>query len=414
MRLTIIGAGAIGSSIASFLVNHPHVTQVQVCDARARNLQLLHDHLQTSKLRSFQIDARDHGVLEPILQGSQVVISAAPPQLNPALAQLCLKLGVHFCDMGGNDQIVRQELALHEQAVKRAIWIVPNCGLAPGLVNILCLHGLEQFDEVEAAYLRVGDVPINPYPFNFRISWSAEKVIEDYTNPVQLIRDGQIHIEAPLTGVERIRFEEPFGEMEAFYTAGGLSTLTEQLAGRVRVLDYKSIRWPCHASQMRFVLELGFGEPRNIDVRTHLTYRDVLVRRMRQRLGGHYEDAVLLRVAIHGKRQDNPHTLVYEMVDHYDQVQQLSAMKRCTSLPTALVALMIASGEVRGGGALPPEQVVPRQRFYQLLIEHGLPLTHRWFEGYVDVTHPDLTHALPADDKTSTRTKRQAPSESSR
>lgn len=394
MRITIIGAGAIGSAIASFLVRQPEVTQVQVCDARARNLQELHNRLQTNRLRSFQIDARDYGVLEPILQGSQVVISAAPPQLNPALARLCLKLGVNFCDMGGNDQIVRQELNLHEQARQRAIWIVPNCGLAPGLVNILCLHGIDQFDEVEAAYLRVGDVPQNPHPFNFRISWSAEKAIADYTNLVQLIRNGQLATVEPLTGMERIRFEAPFGEMEAFYTAGGLSTLTEQLAGHIQVLDYKSIRWPCHASQMRFVLGLGFGESRSIDVRTHLTYRDVLVRRMRQRLGGHYEDAVLLRVAVHGKKDRQPYTLLYEMIDRYDQEQQLSAMRRCTAMPTALVALMIATGEVKGGGALPPEQVVPRDRFYQHLTEHGLPITYRWYEGYVDVTYPDPARAL--------------------
>ncbi len=402
MRITIIGAGAIGSAIASFLVRQPEVTQVQVCDARARNLQELHDRLQTSRLRSFQIDARDHGVLEPILRGSQVVISAAPPQLNPALARLCLELGVNFCDMGGNDQIVRQELALHEEAVKRAVWIVPNCGLAPGLINVLCLYGIDQFDEVEAAYLRVGDVPLDPHPFNFRISWSAEKVIEDYTNPVQIIRDGQLETVEPLTGMERIHFEDPFGEMEAFYTAGGLSTLTEQLAGRVKVLDYKSIRWPCHASQMRFVLGLGFGEPRTIDVRTHLTYRDVLVRRMRQRLGGHYEDAVLLRIAIHGHKAGQPYTLLYEMIDRYHQADQLSAMRRCTAIPTALVALMIAAGEVKGGGALPPEQVVPHGHFYQRLTEHGLPLTHRWYAGYVEVTHPDPSKVLshpPASEK---------------
>lgn len=413
MRITIIGAGAIGSAIASFLVRQPEVTQVQVCDARARNLQELHDQLQTNRLRSFQIDARDHGVLEPILQSSQVVISAAPPQLNPALARLCLELGIHFCDMGGNDQIVQQELALHEEAVKRAVWIVPNCGLAPGLINILCLHGINQFDEVEAAYLRVGDVPLDPHPFNFRISWSAEKVVEDYTNPVQIIREGQLATVEPLTGIERIQFEKPFGEMEAFYTAGGLSTLTEQLAGRLRVLDYKSVRWPCHASQMRFVLGLGFGEPRTIDVRTHLTYRDVLVRRMRQRLGGHYEDAVLLRIAIHGRKDGEPRTLLYEMVDRYDQEHQMSAMRRCTSIPAALIALMIASGEVKGGGALPPEQVVPHDRFYQRITQHGLPLTHYWYEGYVDITHPDPTKALassPSPDKK--RSRKQAASRS--
>ncbi len=386
MKITVIGAGTIGSAIVQELDARPEVTQIQVCDARARSLQSLHQTIHTSKLRSFQVDVRDPNVLEPILQGSDCVIGAAAPDLNPILAGICIEIGSHFCDLGGNDALIVEELALEERARDRGVWIVPNCGLAPGLVNILCMHGIEQFDEVESAHLRVGDVPLNPEPpFNFRISWSAEKVIDDYTNPVQLIRDSEIIEQQPLSRLETIHFSQPFNGMEAFCTAGGLSTLAADLVGRVGKLDHKTIRWPGHASQMAFLLGLGLGEDQIVDVLSHLTYRDILVRRLRQRLGGEYQDAVLLRVLLWGTVDGQTRSLVYEMIDTYDEEKMMTAMRRCVSIPTATIATMIASGSVPGGGAAPPERIIAHDDFIDAVVAHGLNITSAWYDGHMDV-----------------------------
>ncbi len=390
MRITVIGAGAVGSAVAHELHERAAVQQIQICDARSRSLQELHDRMTGSKLRSFQVDVRDVNVLEPILRGSDCVIGCAAPEVNPILAEICLELGIHYCDLGGNEGIVRKELELDERARRKSVWIVPNCGLAPGLVNILCMHGVEQFDTVDEAHLRVGDVPLHPErPFNFRISWSAEKIIDDYTHPVYLIEQGKIKVMDPLSLEEPICFPEPFDTMESFCTAGGLSTLTEQLAGKVKSLDHKTIRWPGHANQMRFLLGLGFGEKRSIDVRTHLTYRDVLIRRMRQRLGGSHEDAVLLRVLLKGRIGKRKRTLVYELIDRFDVARGMTAIQRCTSVPTATVAQLIAAREVPGGGASPPENVIPKDRFLAILSERGLDISTKWYNGYVGVRNPD-------------------------
>lgn len=389
MKITVIGAGAIGSAVAQSLLAYDEVTSVQVCDARARSLQELHAIVQNPRLRSFQVDARDPTVLAPILEGSACVVGCAEPKMNPPLAELCLSLGIHFCDLGGNTNIVRKELALAGRAQEKAVWIVPNCGLDPGLTNILCVQGANQFDEVDEAHLRVGDVPLHPEPpFNFRISWSAEKIIEDYTHPIHLIKDGDVKAAAPLSHEERIQFPKPFGKMEAFCTAGGLTTLIDLLDGKVKMLDHKLVRWPGHAAQMRFLLALGFGEQRYIDVRTHLTYRDVLVRQMKQRLGGSYQDAVLLRVLIQGKKDGQDHTLVYELIESYDETSQMTAIKRCTSIPIAAVAVLIASQRVPGGGAAPPEHIVPHQDYYDMITARGLPVTATWYEGRRKITNP--------------------------
>jgi saccharopine dehydrogenase-like NADP-dependent oxidoreductase len=136
---------------------------------------------------------------------------------------------------------------------------------------------------------------------------------------------------------------------------------------------------------MRFLLALGLGEDRHIDVRTHLTYRDVLIRRMRQRLGGPYQDAVLLRVVLQGKQDATPRTLTYELIEHYDEDTGVSAIKRCTSIPTAAIALLIASGQVPGGGAAPPENVIPHQPFLDMIAARGLDIQTSWHDGYVGV-----------------------------
>ena len=389
MRITVIGAGAVGSAVAHELHERAEITQIQVCDARARSLQQLHTGVKSAKLRSFQVDVRDVNVLEPILRGSDCVIGCAAPEVNPILAETCLELGMHFCDLGGNEEIVRKELELDERARQKSVWIVPNCGLAPGLVNILCLRGVDEFDEVDEAHLRVGDVPLRPEaPFNFRITWSAEKILDDYTHPVQIIEDGKVRELEPLSLEEPICFPPPFERMESFCTAGGLSTLTSQLEGRVKALDHKTIRWPGHANQMRFLLGLGFGEKRSIDVRTHLTYRDVLIRRMRQRLGGEHEDAVLLRVLLKGRIGGERKTLVYEMIESYDASRGMTAIQRCTSVPTATVAQLIAAREVPGGGASPPENVVPKDRYFDILAARGLHVSTTWLDGYADVRNP--------------------------
>lgn len=390
MRITVIGAGAIGSAVVRELCERSDdVAQVQVCDTRSRALQKLHERVENPMLRSFQVDARDMNVLSQIVQGSDCVISCVPSELNPDLAELCLDQGVHFCDLGGNDQHVQRELALDDRAREKSVWIMPNCGLAPGLINILCMHGIDQLDRADAAQLRVGDVPLNPEPpFNFRISWSAERVIDDYTNPAKLIENGAVVEADALSRNEAIQFdEEPFGEMEAFCTQGGLSTLTDTLAGEVNELDHKAIRWPGHAQQMQFVIGLGLGEDRKIGVRTHLTYRDILIRRMRDRLGGDYEDAVLLRVLVRGEANGEPATIVYEMVERYDQESQQTAIMQCAAIPTVVSALLLARpSAVTGGGANVPENVLPRDQFLNEVAERGLDIHSEFHDDFREVT----------------------------
>lgn len=383
MQITIIGAGAMGSAIAQNLVTRQEVSKVRVCDANARSLQRLADSIDSNKLQSYQINARDVPALAPIIKGSHCVVGAMGYDRVPELATLALDSSSHYCDLGGSEEALDSLMGLSDRARQAGRWIVPGCGLAPGLVNVLSMLGVSQFERATTVHIRVGDLPVDPQPpFQFNLSWSAEKVLDDYTGQVRMIEDGALVTCKPLERVESIEFEAPFGSLEAFCTAGALQRLPDELDGKVDLLDLKTIRWPGHADRMSFLLALGLGDPLSVDVRTHLTYRDLLLRRMRQRMGAVQDDAVLMRIVIHGRANDLQRTLRYEMVERVDPTTGLSAMKRCTSIPAAVMACQLGQGLVPGGGAATPEMVIPGEPYLRELRASGLNISETWADGH--------------------------------
>ncbi len=382
MKITVLGAGAIGTAVAVDLAASSEVTRVQVCEAQPATLRAFRAGHAHPDLRTFQADARDVSSLEPILSGSVCVVSCVGSEHSARLARLALDLGAHFVDLGGAIPESPGD-TLQDLAERRQRWVVTGCGLAPGLVGVLTMQGVASLDRVEAVRIRVGDVPITP-PDSFlhRLAHSAERLLDDYTEPALVLRDGQVETREPLTELESIDVDG-FGTMEAFYTSAGLSDLVTSLQGRVDRLSVKTIRYPGHAERMRFVLDLGLADRTSLDVRTHLTYRDVLVRRLRQRLGGAYDDAVLLRIEIDGTRGGETGTLLLEMVDRCRPETGLSAMQRCTGFPAAAAAVLLGQKALTGGGVGAADHVIPADRFLERLAERGIAAQERWHAAEV-------------------------------
>lgn len=388
MVITVIGAGTIGSAVVHALHKHPDVSQIRVCDTRPGTLEALQEAVSDHKIRTHEVDARNLSALRPLLHNAKVLVNCIASEMSPLLAQLAIEGGLHFCDLGGYVSSTQAVIQMHDQAEKSGVWLLPNCGLAPGLVNILMMDGIQQFDEVEDCLLRVGTVPHHPNPpLNFASFFSAEKLIEEYTEPTSEIIDGEYRTAEPLTGITTIEVGEPFGVMESFYASGVLGETAPKLVGKVRNLNFKAIRYPNHASQMSFMLALGFAEKRLVDVGTHLTYRDILARRIRQRLSGSPDDAVLLRVLINGRVNGQDKALLYEMTEIHNDGDDMTAVKRCIGASVGILAAMLANGEVEGTGASTPEFVIPTKRFLEQLRMYGLEPRIRWFDKHLDINH---------------------------
>jgi lysine 6-dehydrogenase len=330
-------------------------------------------------VQPLRLDIHQAEELHSAIRGSSVVVSAVSYAVNPLVTRAAIENGVSMCDLGGNNDVVRTQIQMHQDARRAGVTIVPNCGLAPGLVNVLAMHGAASFEELESIRLRVGGLPQQPRPpLNYQIVFSVDGLINEYVEPAEVIRDG-VRQEVPsLTDLESIAFAPPFGELEAFTTSGGLSLLPTLLEGRIRDLDYKTIRYPGHCEKMRTLVELGFASSEPIVVGGMVrTAREIFTDLLARRLPSTGRDVVLGRVTITGTRRERRAVLEYEFRDYYDEGTGMSAMMRTTAYPTSIIAAMLGTGVIAERGVLVPEQCVPGDRLLEALAERRITVEQR-------------------------------------
>jgi lysine 6-dehydrogenase len=293
---------------------------------------------------------------------------------NLSLAKAAIEARTNFCDLGGNNVVVDSELALDEEARSAGVSIIPDCGLAPGMVSVLAAHGAGRFDELEEIHIRVGGLPLIPQPpLNYQIVFSVEGLINEYVEPARVIRDGHI-IEVPsMTEIEKLSFATPYERLEAFQTSGGTSTLPETFFGRVKQLDYKTIRFPGHCEQFKLLMDLGLTSSDEIDVDgTNLKPRGVLRELLLRHLPADGPDVVLIRLEFRGRWDGENRTLRYDIIDKFDESTGLSAMMRTTAFPASIIAQMMARGDISQKGAIPQERCVPPQLFIDELAARNI------------------------------------------
>ncbi len=378
MKYIVIGAGMMGSAVAYDLATTHPQDEIILGDI---NLQRA---TQTAKgigpnVHPVRIDVHNHADLLRLLQGSNAAVSAVSYSVNLQLTRAAIAAGVHLCDLGGNNDVVEKQLALDAEARAGGVTVIPNIGLAPGLINILAVTGIKEFDELDSIHLRVGGLPQHPQPpLYYQIVFSVEGLINEYVEQAEVIRDGKLlHID-PMADLEEIRFPEPYGTLEAFNTSGGLSTLTRMLQGRVRNLDYKTIRYRGHCEKFKTLLDLGFATSEPMMVGGSVkTNREFFADLLRKKLDYGDTDVVLARATITGRKGDAQKTLVYEFMDTYDEATKITAMMRSTAFPTSVAAQMLADGRITERGVLPPEISVPGEAMIAELQQRNLRITTR-------------------------------------
>jgi lysine 6-dehydrogenase len=302
-----------------------------------------------------------------------VCVSAAPYRFNLGLARAAVAAGAHFVDMGGNNDVVAAELALDAEAKKAGVTVVPDMGLAPGLVSVVAAAFLARFDGTDEIHLRVGGLPLKPRPpLNYALVFSPYGLINEYAEPCLIIRGGRLEQVPALTELEEFEFTG-FGRLEAFHTSGGASTLPHTLLGLVRDLDYKTIRYPGHAAQIQLLFDLGLASQEKVAVGgVCVAPRDVLVERLVAALPEGTDDVILLKCWASGTKDNRKATASYEVVDYADATTGLTAMMRMTGFPVALAAATLARGEAAAAGALPPEKAFAPAPFLAALRERGI------------------------------------------
>ncbi|MBA3806137.1 MAG: saccharopine dehydrogenase NADP-binding domain-containing protein [Acidobacteria bacterium] len=388
MKILVLGAGRMGLGAAYDLAhNSADVAAVTVADVDAGRARAVVETVGSPRLSAAQIDVTDHAAVVALMRGHDACISCVTYSYNLQLARAAIEARTNFCDLGGNNAVVDAELALDAEARDAGVQIIPDCGLAPGMVSVLAAHGAARFDTLEAIHIRVGGLPQQPRPpLNYQIVFSVEGLINEYVERARVIRDGIIVEVDSMTELESLDFPAPFGRMEAFQTSGGTSTLPETFLGKVQQLDYKTIRFPGHCEQFKLMIDLGLTSSEQLDIDgARVTPRRVFGERLTRHLPADEPDAVLVRLEFVGQMKGTHGRLRYDIVDFFDAHTGLSAMMRTTSFPASIIAQMMARGETTQKGAVPQELCIPPDRFVAALAAREIKIVESLVEGWDDL-----------------------------
>jgi saccharopine dehydrogenase-like NADP-dependent oxidoreductase len=339
MKIALLGAGHIGQTIARLLADSGDY-QVQVLDRSAAALAHIAHH---GAITTRVLDTEDARALQAALRGHDAVLNALPYHLAIGTATLAREAGCHYFDLTEDVAATREIQRLADGA---ATAFMPQCGLAPGFIGIVAQHLARSFDELHDVKMRVGALPAFPTnALKYNLTWSVDGLINEYCHPCEAIHDGQRIELLPLEGLEHFSLDGT--EYEAFNTSGGLGTLCETLAGRVRTLDYKSVRYPGHQAAMTLLLQ---------DLRMK-DDTETLKAILRRAVPATMQDVVLVFVTVSGLRGGQLVQEVFARKIFADRAAPLSAIQITTAAGICAALDLFREGKLPQRGFIRQEQV---------------------------------------------------------
>ena len=344
-RLILIGAGKIGDAILN-LLSHAGDYQVTVVDCDARRLAQVRA-MNFPDVTTVETDVSDAQAMPRLIEGHAATLSACPYFLTPVIAHAAKKAGSHYFDLTEDVESTR---AVKQLAQDASTAFVPQCGLAPGFISIVTNDLAARFDTLRDIHMRVGALPT--YPSNalkYNLTWSTDGLINEYCNPCEAIVDGKLREVSPLEEMEHFSLDGI--DYEAFNTSGGLGTLCETLAGKVRNLNYKTVRYPGHRDIIKMLvrdLQLGMQERRHI-------LKDVL----ETAIPITRQDVVLVFASVCGMREGHleQETYARKIYSRHVNGELLSAIQLTTAAGICAMVDMVVQGSLGGKGLIRQEQV---------------------------------------------------------
>lgn len=373
MRILVLGSGLMGPAAAFNAMSDPDVSRVTLCDIDQRQLDTAEAKLKRmeggEKLSTVALDLNDQGAATRLLANFDAIVGALPwgavvPGIRAAVAA-----GTPLVDLA---RPVETELADLKRGVEAAGGLVIlGCGVEPGLTEILARHLAEKLDQVDELHIKCGGIPEKPTPpLGYKIVFGGRK-LPLREEDAHIVENGELKLVPRYSGVESVSFPG-VGDCEAWHE-GFMPWLMdlEALKG-LKVGTQKTIRWPGYAAKVTVLRELGLLSEEPVEVDGVLVAPKRLVDAVlypRVRLEEGERDITLFRVEARGKKDGIPRRHKMEMVNRYDETLGFTSMARSTAFTGAIVARMIARGEIKVRGLLTPEQVIIGPLLDRLLAE---------------------------------------------
>ena len=379
----VLGTGKQGTAAAYDVLQFGAPDTVLMADADGAVAERAAERLRrlvpesAERIRSQALDANDSEALVEFLIPVHTLLSAVPYFMHPSVAVAALAARTNMCDLGGNTSVALRVLALDDRAKEEGVVFVPDCGLAPGLVNTLAMYGMEGMDSCREVQLRCGGLPQKPRPpLDYKLVFAISGLTVEYFGKAHVVRDGKVVEIDTFTELEQIDFPLPVGRCEAFVTSGGASTAPLTLEGRVEKYEYKTVRYPGHHAKFKVIKELGLLDLLPVKVgAVEVVPRDVFHAVAAPKIDFPEDrDMVVVRATLLGLKDGRPVTRQIDILDYHDEATGFSAMERTTGFSAAIVCEMIMDGFV-GPGSHPLEQAIPGGAFVERFLKRGIPFT---------------------------------------
>ncbi len=381
-RYAVIGSGRQGTAAAYDFAKFGEADDIVMGDAdlaqAKRSAARVNKLAGRAVAHPVRADVTKPSMVLKILKDVDVMLSGVPYFFNLNLAKLALKARIPMVDFGGNTPLVRQQLALDARARKAGVGFVPDCGMGPGLNITLSVYAMELLDVPEHVYVYDGGLPQHPKPpWNYELTFNVEGLTNEYFGDATFLREGNLVQVPPLSEFELVDFP-PLGKLEAVVTPGGLSTAPWSFLGKLKTYQNKTLRYPGHWAQMQAYHDLGLFELKPVEV----DGRNVIPRHVFHALfepkvtPEEIHDVCVERVRALGMKDRQTAEAIVELVDYYDEATGFTSMERLTGWHAAIVAEMLARGDIPPG-AHPVELGVPAKPFVSEARKRGLNILER-------------------------------------
>lgn len=338
-RVLLLGSGKIGMPAASLLAGCGDY-EVHLGDLRPKQSA-------SSAVHVIQLDALEPDLVAGYLAEHSIhaLVSALPYHCSLPLARVARASGAHYFDLTEDVEVSNQIRRISLDAEQA---FVPHCGLAPGFISIAAAALMEHFEQVDTVKMRVGALPLHPNnALGYSLTWSTDGLINEYGNLCYAIEEGEKVTLQPLEGLETITLDGD--EYEAFNTSGGLGTLVDSYLGRVRTMNYKTMRYPGHCEKIRLLMN---------DLKLNRNRR-TLKRILENAIPETLQDVVLIYVSVTGTRLGALFEETYVQKVYPDSIngQGLSAIQLATTAGLCSLVDLVLHQEARFHGFITQESI---------------------------------------------------------
>jgi lysine 6-dehydrogenase len=386
-RYVILGSGRQGTAAAYDLALRGDAAEIVLADAseqRARQAAAWVTHRlpprSKARLKSSVVDGADADSVLALFRGAHAAISALPYHFNLDITRHAIRAGCNLCDLGGHPETTNAQLLLADSARAAGISVVPDCGQAPGMATSLMALALGMVPEPEDLEVWDGGLPIDPQPpLFYRLTFAVQGLTNEYDGPCYNLRDGEVVALESLSEIQTVEFPAPLGRLEAFCASGTGSTFPWTYRGKLRQFTSRIVRYPGHLAAIRTLKSLGFlsQTPLTVDGCV-LPPRRLTETLLEPLLVGEtpIEDVVVVRVHCTGRSDGRAIRAEVDALVYHDRATGLTAMQQCTGFDAAIVAAMMARGEITPGVAVRELSIDP-ERYLSELERRGMGVTRR-------------------------------------